>query len=209
MVKVWLADITPLLEESVYQQYYRELPAWRREKADKYRFARDRAQSAGVWCLWSRARERYGLPEETVYNLSHSGKYVLCAFSDRIGAKVGCDIEEMKEFREPVARRFFCQREYEHIMGNAEADRAQIFYRYWVLKESFMKATRKGMALDLGAFEIGWDEAQGPVLVRKPEEYPEEYIYREYTAEGVNARIAVCTTDTEIDGELHVTQLQS
>ena len=134
---------------------------------------------------------------------------ICTAFSDRIGTKVGCDIEEMKEFREPVARRFFCQREYEHIMGNAEADRAQIFYRYWVLKESFMKATRKGMALDLGAFEIGWDEAQGPVLVRKPEEYPEEYIYREYTAEGVNARIAVCTTDTEIDGELHVTQLQS
>ena len=209
MVKVWLADITPLLEESVYQQYYRKLPAWRREKADKYRFARDRAQSAGVWSLWSRAREQYGLPEETVYNLSHSGKYVLCAFSDRIGTKVGCDIEEMKEFREPVARRFFCQREYEHIMGNDEADRAQIFYRYWVLKESFMKATRKGMALDLRAFEIGWNEAQEPVLVRKPEEYPEEYIYREYTAEGVNARIAVCTTDTEIDGELHVTQLQS
>ena len=31
----------------------------------------------------------------------------------------------------------------------------------------------------------------------------------EYTAEGVNARIAVCTTDTVIDGELLVMQLQS
>ena len=36
MVRVWLADITPLMEESVYRQYYQELPGWRRKKADKY-----------------------------------------------------------------------------------------------------------------------------------------------------------------------------
>lgn len=207
MVKVWLADITPLLEESVYQQYYRKLPAWRREKADKYRFARGRAESAGVWSLWSRVKEQYALPEDTVFNLSHSGRYVLCAFSDRAGAKVGCDIEEMKEFREPVARRFFCRSEYEHIMDREEADRAQMFYRYWVLKESFMKATRRGMALDMESFEIGWNEEQEPVLIRKPEEYPEKYIYREYEEEGVNARIAVCTTDAKIDQGLHVMRL--
>lgn len=204
MVEVWLADITPLLEESVYQQYYRKLPAWRKEKADKYRFARGRAESVGVWSLWSRVKEQYRLADETAFNLSHSGKYVLCAFSDQDGAKIGCDIEEMKEFREPVARRFFCGSEYEHIMRSEEADRAKLFYRYWVLKESFMKATRKGMALDMRAFEIGWNEEQEPVLVRRPGEFPEEYIYREYEEPGVNARIAVCTTDAGIDKKLHV-----
>lgn len=207
MVEVWLADITPLLDESVYRQYYRKLPAWRREKADRYRSARGRAESAGVWSLWSRVKEQHGLSGETVFNLSHSGKYVLCAFSDLKGAKVGCDIEEIREFREPVARRFFCRSEYEYIMAQEETGRVQMFYRYWVLKESFMKATREGMAMDMGTFEIGWNTGKEPVLVQKPERYPEEYIYREYEAEGVNARIAVCTTDGEIDGKLHVMRL--
>lgn len=207
MVRVWLADITPLLEERRYQQYYQKLPAWRKEKADRYRFAAGRAQSVGVWSLWSRVKEQYGLTEDTVFNLSHSGDHVLCAFSDQPDAKVGCDLEQMKEFREPVAKRFFCQSEYEHIMANEEADRARMFYRYWVLKESFMKATRQGMALDLRSFEIGWNEKGEPVLVRKPKEYPEEYIYREYAREGVDARMAVCTTDKQIDGKLYVMEL--
>ena len=70
-----------------------------------------------------------------------------------------------------------------------------------------MKATRQGMAMDMRSFEIGWNDAKEPVLMQRPTEYPEEYIYREYTDEAVNARIAVCTTDREIDGRLHVLRL--
>ena len=43
-----------------------------------------------------------------------------------------------------------------------------------------MKATRQGMAMDMRSFEIGWNEADTPVLLRKPKEYPEEYVYQEY-----------------------------
>ena len=207
MVKVWLADITPLLEESVYRQYYQELPDWRRKKADKYCFAKGKAESAGVWSLWRRVRAQYALGEDAVFNLSHSGGYALCAFSDQSEVKVGCDLEEIKEFRQPVAKRFFCQSEYEHIMREEGEDRIRMFYRYWVLKESFMKATRQGMAMDMRSFEIGWNEADTPVLLRKPKEYPEEYVYQEYGEKAVNARIAVCTTDHEIDGQLHVLRL--
>lgn len=206
MVSVWLADIAPLLIEETYQKYYEQLPGWRQEKADRLKKKNGRAQSAGVWSLWSRVKEMYGLSEDTVYNLSHSGRYVLCAFSDRPQAKVGCDLEEVRGFKEAVARRFFCPGEYEHIMGEEAADRVQLFYRYWVLKESFMKATRRGMAMELNSFEIGW-EAHVPVLVRKPEEYMEEYIYREYAGEDINMKIAVCTTDRDIDRKLHVLTL--
>lgn len=207
MVQVWFADITPLLIEEKYRRYYQKAPDWRKKKADRYKFSRGRAQSIGVWSLWEQIRRKYGLPEETVYNLSHSGNYVLCAFSDKRTAKVGCDLEEMKAFREPVARRFFCQSEYEYIMEKEEEERARLFYRYWVLKESFMKATRQGMALDLRSFEIGWAGDERPYLVRKPREYPEEFYYQEYEKGGVNAGIAVCTTDIEIDGRLYVLEL--
>ena len=86
-------------------------------------------------------------------------------------------------------------------------ERVRMFYRYWVLKESFMKATRQGMAMDMRSFEIGWNKAKEPVLIRKPEEYPEQYVYREYGDKAVNARIAVCTTDQEIDRQLYVLRL--
>ena len=120
---------------------------------------------------------------------------------------MGCDLEEIKEFRQPVAKRFFCQSEYEHIMRKEGEERVRMFYRYWVLKESFMKATRQGMAMDMRSFEIGWDQGDEPVLLQRPEEYPEDYIYKEYAKEAVNARIAVCTTDQEIDSRLHVLRL--
>ena len=35
-------------------------------------------------------------------------------------------------------------------------------------------------------------------------EHDRQYIYREYEEPGVNARIAVCTTDAGIDKKLHV-----
>ena len=71
MVRVWMADITPLLIEETYRAYYRELPEWRKEKADRHHHLIDRAQSVGAWSLWMRVKERYGLLDEVVYNLSH------------------------------------------------------------------------------------------------------------------------------------------
>ena len=56
MVQVWFADITPLLIEETYRRYYQKAPAWRKEKADPYRFARGRAQSIGVWRIWEHVR---------------------------------------------------------------------------------------------------------------------------------------------------------
>jgi len=35
MVRVWAADITPLLIEETYQAYYDKVPEWRKDKADK------------------------------------------------------------------------------------------------------------------------------------------------------------------------------
>ncbi|MFR3125041.1 MAG: 4'-phosphopantetheinyl transferase family protein [Coprococcus phoceensis] len=68
---------------------------------------------------------------------------------------LGCDIEGVKQVRLDVARRFFVRPNFkESVEQNTEVERAEGFYRYWVLKESFMKATRLGMKLGLDQFEI-------------------------------------------------------
>ena len=107
MVKVWVADISPLFSGEKYDACYAALPDWRKKKADSLKQEKARAQSVGVWTLWTQVCRKEGLPENVSYNLSHSGNYVMCAYSTRPGARVGCDLEMLGEFREKTARRFF------------------------------------------------------------------------------------------------------
>lgn len=208
MVKAWIAKINSLYFKEKYESCYQLLPEWRKEKADRLRNPKAKAQSAGVWTLWMEIRKRERLPEDAVFNLSHSGDYVMCACSDRRDVQVGCDLEMIGEMREKVARRFFCQEEYTYIIGrDSEKERQEMFYRYWVLKESFMKATRKGMGLDTRDFCIGWDEEGRPLLKKKPAEFPECYYYQEYTDRTIPAKMAVCTTDPDIEESLQVLSL--
>ena len=141
------------------------------------------------------------MPQEAVFNLSHSGDYVLCAYSDVAKAQVGCDLEEVKELRLSVARRFFGEREYRHIAETKDPEcKTWLFYRYWVLKESFMKATRKGMAMDMRSYEIGWDQVESSDA-RSLRSMRMHITAGEYRMEWVHAAMAVCTTDPDI-GEL-------
>ena len=88
--------------------------------------------------------------EDIHFNLSHSGKMVLCVISDM---EVGADVEYIdREIDLNIAKHYFYNREYENIM-NAE-NKPEEFFKYWVLKESYMKYTGLGMNLKLDSFEI-------------------------------------------------------
>lgn len=221
MIQTWIADVTPLLEEQIYRKYYALLPGWRKEKADQLRLAQDRTRSVGAWILYQRMLEEYECSGEAVYNLSHSGRYALCSLAvseipKRAGdeslqngngvVKLGCDVEMIGEFRPKLAKRFFCLSEEAYILEqNTPELRTETFYRYWVLKESFVKATRQGLKIDLRSFEICMKDGE-PELIRQPEEYPEKYYYREYHVAAGDARAAVCSTDPEL-GELRAANI--
>ena len=154
-VKTFLADISDLLNEKNYQKIYEKVPAFRQEKADRLKHREDQAQSVGAWYLWMKIQERHKIPQDAgqSFNLSHSGKYVLCS-AGVSGERVGCDIEYMRKYHERLAEKYFCSSEYERIRNADEAERTEMFYRYWVLKESFLKATRKGLVMGLNTSEI-------------------------------------------------------
>ena len=222
MIRTWVASIVPLYDEEFYRFCCKQVPSFRREKAERMKGRQVRAQSIGVWILYEQMKKKYGIEGNTAYNLSHSGEYVLCSVSTEQNTKVGCDIEQMKEPNMKIAGRFFCPSEYEQIAEERRpASQQELFYRYWVLKESFAKATREGLALGMDTFEIALGSPS--VLVRQPEKYPESYHYRkgaldrgrlvlpdtgkggpereecrENTGSGMY-RIAVCSTDTLIE----------
>ncbi len=222
MIRTWVASIVPLYDEDFYRLCYGQVPSFRREKADRMKGKQARAQSIGVWILYEQMKKEYGIEGDTAYNLSHSGEYVLCSVGTEQNTKVGCDIEQMKEPNLKIAGRFFCPSEYEQIAGERRfALQQELFYRYWVLKESFAKATREGLALGMDTFEIALGNPS--VLVRQPQKYQERYHYREGALDGgrlvlINTgtggskgeecrenagsgmyRIAVCSTDTLIE----------
>lgn len=199
MVYTWIMDISLLRDENIYNQCYRCLPDFRQEKADRIRPLDGKMQSVGAWILYQKMLGYYHLTEQMPYNLSHSGRYALCSVSDQIGVRLGCDVETIKENRQKLAERFFCPAEVEWIRQRKTVkEQTEGFYRYWVLKESFIKAVRLGMKQDLREFEITLD-AEGARLVRQPDAFPEKYYYQEYCTREGDARIAVCSTESEFD----------
>lgn len=86
------------------------------------------------------------------FNISHSGDYVVVAFSD---CPVGIDIEKNKGNRLAVAKRFFTQEELDDLFAFAEEkEQVEYFYQLWTLKESYMKTIGKGISMSLSSFSF-------------------------------------------------------
>ena len=203
MVEVWIAKITPLLDAKKSDFYYQQLPLHRKEKADRQLVPLKRAQSIGVWVLWTKIKEEYNCSEEHAHSFSHSGEYALCAVETTgcKNVKLGCDIEKLRDYKEKLPKRFFCESEIKSLSKEKTLEgRRQLFCRYWVLKESYLKATGQGMKLDTRSFEIKLGNPS--ILLTQPKEYAHDYKLYEITPEDKEYRIGVCTTKIKVNTTL-------
>lgn len=99
-------------------------------------------------------RNAYGKPYLPDYpfiqfNISHSGKYVVCAVHNQ---DVGIDIEEIQTFDLLLAKQLFTVDEYQMILNSN--DRNHACYEIWTMKESYTKAIGKGLVIPLDAICI-------------------------------------------------------
>jgi 4'-phosphopantetheinyl transferase len=102
-------------------------------------------------CLNTISYDSYGRPffdADIDFNISHSGRYVVCCITDR--GRVGVDIEEIK----PVNVDDFTDQMTSEQMDNiGRAENAGLqFFKYWTVKESVIKAD--GRALNIPLAEI-------------------------------------------------------
>jgi len=88
------------------------------------------------------------------FNISHSGDFVVCAFSD---TEIGVDIERIGKGRLAVAERFFHPEEVACLSDAPEGERTELFFRYWSAKESVLKYMGTGLAAPLNSFYIRWE----------------------------------------------------
>lgn len=115
------------------------------------------------------------------YNISHSGKYVMCILADQ---EVGIDVQQHKSVNyERMLERMVPANMIREILNSDVPEKA--FFTQWVLREAYIKWTGEGLSRDLrtismedGAYimmELG-DDYSGAVWSKKPMEIRWEHV---------------------------------
>lgn len=168
---IYILNTEKLDNEELFQQYYKKMHQKRRKKIDRYRFRQDKLLSLGAGILLSEGLAREGITDfkleygnnnkpflvgvnNVYFNLSHSGKMVTIAFSDR---PVGVDIEIEQEFRNSLAKMIFKESESAYILKNSTNHNAA-FTKLWTIKESVMKLLGTGLSLEPNQITIDLHE---------------------------------------------------
>lgn len=93
-------------------------------------------------------------PTGLQFNYSHSGEYVVFAFC--YGSEIGVDIEQTQRRNNAlgIAQHFFADAEVEALQALPESSQRQHFFRYWTLKEAYLKARGEGIFIGLDKFSF-------------------------------------------------------
>ena len=162
-----------LPDESAERAAYAALPAWRRRKAEAFRFAADRRRSVAAWVLLRQMLAERGLDADSLpvtegefgkpafdpalgirFSISHAGDRVMAAVSD---AEVGCDVERIVPIDGAMLEAGLTDAERAGLATLSGADRDRAFIRLWVRKESYAKALGRGV--DVGLSGISAQDA--------------------------------------------------
>ena len=192
-IKLYVASVKTLLNKDLFDKAYDKAPNERKEKINEYQLLIDKIQSVGASMLLEYALNdykksdvkidlyynEYGKPflknGDIFFNISHSADYVVVGVAD---SNIGVDIEKIEENRNNVAKRFFSLNEYNDIINKNDD---KLFYRYWTIKESFIKAKGLGLKIPLNSFTINIER----------DNIDDEYYYKEiFDLEGY--AISVC-----------------
>lgn len=101
------------------------------------------------------------------FNISHTEGLIACAVT--IGREVGVDVENIRRpLTHDVAGRFFAPAEVNDLRRLPADQQPSVFFDYWTLKESYIKARGFGLALPLGDFAFRLNPPQPPTIAFEP-----------------------------------------
>lgn len=180
-IQINIADASPLLDPEVFKAYYQNATDSRKQKTDLLKFEKDKRLSLAAEALLCHSCENLGIDfrKESVitapfekprfadssvfFNLSHSGTKVMCVTAP---FEVGCDIEKIDDVDLRISERYFHNNEFEMIK-NAD-DKTEVFFRLWVLKESFTKCTGLGFRMPFDGFTVSMNPSVSSGEIKNP-----------------------------------------
>jgi 4'-phosphopantetheinyl transferase len=135
--------------------------------------------------LYSSHHKPYLANIDLEFNVSHSHDMALLAFTKK--HSIGVDIEKINNhFNPAVAKRFFSEPEYTHLMNRESSAQAALFYAIWSRKEAVVKAIGEGLHFPLKSFSVLVDQLE---LVDKTWHLKSVNIHKDYHA-------AFCTAES-------------
>ena len=163
MVHVFYYRLSSRLPAPILNGYLQTMPAAIQKKIRAYRHWEDAERSLAGYFLLQKGLERLNLSPidfaklkraefnkpyaegNTHFNIAHSGKYTVCAISER--HEVGIDIELLNDIPVGDFTDFFEAQEWSHVVNNPEPVKA--FYMLWTKKEAFLKLIGSGLNVPL------------------------------------------------------------
>ncbi len=131
------------------------------------------------------------------FNISHSGEWVVCATDRR---PLGIDVEMIQSVDFNIAKRFFSPAEYLRLIGKDGPERLSSFFDLWTLKESYLKATSKGLATDLASFSIIIDNDEINIISANDTGI---YYFKQYNID-LRYKLAVCAQHNDFANEVNL-----
>ena len=211
MIYTYYIDVTQFDNEILFREKLNVLSPYRQQKIAILKHVKDKNRSLGAGIALDHALETYGLKEKSVeyefgewgkptlkyqpgihFSLSHSGDYAICSIGDK---PMGNDIELIKEDRLKVADRFFAKEELDWMYAaQDEAEVTERMFRIWTMKESFLKATGKGISLPLNEFAVLVDEEQSRIRVKH--NFNAKFYHMKEYSEIAGYRVAICCEES-------------
>ncbi len=211
MVYTYYIEVTQFEDETLFHEKLSLLSPYRQQKIALLKHRKDKNRSLGAGLALNYALETYGLKERGMeyefgewgkpilkcqpyihFSLSHSGDYAICSIGEK---RMGNDIEGVRHGRLKVADRFFAQEELDWMYAaQDEEEITQRMFRVWTMKESFLKATGKGISLPLDEFAVLVDEESGKIRVKH--RFNARYYYMKEYCEIPGYRVAVCCEES-------------
>jgi 4'-phosphopantetheinyl transferase len=178
---------------SKLEQFLALLSPDERERANRFRFARDRTHfiaARGVLRsvlgrylsrephLLRFSYNHYGKPELAQengtltlhFNLAHS--HIMALYAVALDYPVGIDLEYRRaDFATAdIAERFFSPREVQMLSAIPDAMRTRAFFLCWTRKEAYIKARGMGLSLELDMFDVSLHPEEPAQLLDTREE---------------------------------------
>lgn len=127
-----------------------------------------------------------GAPSGFDFNLSHSGHYAVLALGR---GRVGIDIEIIKPVEADLAQSCFHDREIAQLPVG-QSSYLDEFFRFWTLKESFIKAVGQGLSYPLKDFYFLLEDGRARLNIVKGNDAG-QWQFRTYSVDPAY-KLAVC-----------------
>lgn len=207
MTSVYIIDTSIFIDEDKFLEAYETLSAERKKCVDKCGQISAKRLSLGAGVVleyglrmltmyygeFDYGYGRKGKPyiigyEDIFFNISHSGKYAICAFSDM---ELGADIEKIRDVKEGVIQTVATQNEKDRLSNMSVEEKKSEFFRMWTIKESYMKALGVGFELAPNKIETRTIDC----INASSEGYDSHFFFKEYSIE--DYKVCVCSKEKE------------